>query len=647
MSPRHWCLPAVVLLLIASSPMLAGGGKKGTQYAVLVGVKEYKHEKLPPLKYSENDVVVLAKLLRAAGYNVTLLCDSMGEKDAQLVPNKVNIERVIKDVLRKCDHGDTVILAFAGHGLQFQTQKDAFFCPLDARPLMSATDSLVSLGKVYEALDGSFASVKVLLVDACRDDPDAGRGSRGVDADHAPRPPSGVAALFSCRAGERAYEDKKYEHGVFFYHLLKGLQGEAKNAKGNVTFAGLAEYVQEQVSADVPKLIGEGAKQSPNVKMDQSGPPLTLITNAVATTAVAAAPGTYDLTGGKRFCHFGPDNAFWVLIHVLDGKGMLVMDAKTGEKIAGPFTHKDVVFHAAFSPDGTRVVTASFDKTAVVWNAKTGQKIAGPLTHQDAVQHAAFSPDGTRVVTASLDKTAVVWDARTGQKIAGPLTHEGAVWHAAFSPDGTRVVTATRSGDKTAVVWDARTGQKIAGPLRHKLWVVHAAFSPDGTRVVTASTDKTAVVWDARIGEKIAGPLTHEGAVFYAAFSPDGTRVVTASFDKTAVVWNAKTGQKIAGPLTHEKWVLHAAFSPDGTRVVTASSDKTAVIWDARTGEKIAGPLIHQNMVRYAAYSPDGTRVVTAGTDETAVKYAENGFGKSTVWDAVSGKKLGEVSAPK
>jgi WD40 repeat protein len=38
--------------------------------------------------------------------------------------------------------------------------------------------------------------------------------------------------------------------------------------------------------------------------------------------------------------------------------------------------HEGSVFSAAFSPDGSRIVTASDDDTARIWDAATGKEIA-------------------------------------------------------------------------------------------------------------------------------------------------------------------------------------------------------------------------------------------------------------------------------
>ena len=115
--------------------------------------------------------------------------------------------------------------------------------------------------------------------------------------------------------------------------------------------------------------------------------------------------------------------------------------------------HQGSVMAVAWSPEGTRVATASADHTARVWDARSGQPVSSPLNHQDSVVAVAWSPDSTRVATASWDRTARVWDARSGQPLSPPLEHQGAVDAVAWSPDGTRVATA--SADKTARIWDA------------------------------------------------------------------------------------------------------------------------------------------------------------------------------------------------
>ncbi len=289
-------------------------------------------------------------------------------------------------------------------------------------------------------------------------------------------------------------------------------------------------------------------------------------------------------------------------------------------------THEPDVNKAVFSPDGTRLLTAS-GRQALVWDMKTGQLLLTLLGHEDTANSAAYSADGTRIVTASEDKTARVWDAQTGQAIRTLQGHEHVVWSAAYSPDGTQIVTA--SGDKTACVWDAQTGQAIRALLGHESSVRSAAYSPDGTRIVTASGDDTARVWDAQIGQVILSLLGHENIVYSAAYSADGTRIVTASEDKTARVWDAQTGQAIRTLQGHSESVRSAAYSADGTRIVTASGDDTARVWDAQTEQAIRTLQGHEHVVWSAAYSPDGTRIVTASDDKTA-----------RVWETESGEQL-------
>jgi hypothetical protein len=258
-------LLAALALLIALP--LAGQDKpKGKKYALLVGITEYDHSKLAPLKYTENDVEELARVLanKSGGFgSVRLLTTSRGEKRPADKPTAKNIRAAVKNLLAKKTRHDTLLVALSGHGLELKVKgkDEAFFCPCDAQ--VSDAASMIGLKALFDQLDDSGAGVKLLLVDACRNDPKLGRN---VDVDNLPRPPRGTAALFSCASGQRAFETAKLGkgHGVFFYHVLKGLKGEAKNKRGEVTWDRLTEYVKEKVSDEVPVLIGEGAKQSPH-----------------------------------------------------------------------------------------------------------------------------------------------------------------------------------------------------------------------------------------------------------------------------------------------------------------------------------------------------------------------------------------------
>ncbi|HVO72226.1 MAG TPA: hypothetical protein VMT24_19380, partial [Aggregatilineaceae bacterium] len=91
------------------------------------------------------------------------------------------------------------------------------------------------------------------------------------------------------------------------------------------------------------------------------------------------------------------------------------------------------------------------DSTAIVWDATSGVLLRTLAGHTDSVSSATWSPDGTRIVTASLDRTIRVWDAATGNELFVLSGHRDGVTYAAWSPDGARIVTASR--DDTAKVW--------------------------------------------------------------------------------------------------------------------------------------------------------------------------------------------------
>ena len=288
--------------------------------------------------------------------------------------------------------------------------------------------------------------------------------------------------------------------------------------------------------------------------------------------------------------------------------------------------HGDRVYGVAFSPDGTLVATASADRTARIHRADTGALVRVLEGHGARVYSVYFSPDGRRIATASADKSARVWQVRTGASFAVLQGHGDRVYTAAFSPDGTRVVTA--SGDRTARSWDvAGTGPEIVFQ-GHADRVHHASFSPDGLRIATASADRSARIWNADGSGSPQILQGHLDVVHTADFSPDGGRLVTASLDKTARVYQLADGRQTMVLQGHDA-ALHAArFSPDGRLIATASNDRSARLWRADGSDR---PLLlrgHRDRIYTAVFSPDGRRILTASADRMALLHPADGVGR-------------------
>ena len=317
---------------------------------------------------------------------------------------------------------------------------------------------------------------------------------------------------------------------------------------------------------------------------------------------------------------FSPDGSR-VLTASYD-KTAKLWEAASGNLLA-TFNHDGWVRSATFSPDGSRVLTASGDKTAKLWEAATGKLLAS-FNHDGEVRSATFSPDGSRVLTASTDETAKLWDTASGKMLA-TFRHDGAVSSAVFSPDGYRCLTAGE--DKTAKLWEVASGKTLV-TFKHDGAVSSAVFSPDGCRCLTASnltaSNDTAKLWDSASGKLLAS-FNHDGQISSAVFSPDGSRVLTASTDKTAKLWETATG-KLLATFNHDGWVNSATFSPDGSRILTASQDKTAKLWEAATG-KLMATFNHDGEVNSAEFTPDGSRILTASRDGTG-KLREAATGK-------------------
>ena len=272
--------------------------------------------------------------------------------------------------------------------------------------------------------------------------------------------------------------------------------------------------------------------------------------------------------------------------------------------------HINIVKSANFSPDGKRIVSASYDHTIRIWDAFTGQCLVTLEEQIEPVNSAVFSPDGKYILSASNDNTICVWNSYSGHCLVTMEGHAGYVYSATFSPDGKYVVSA--SHDDTIRIWDAFSGQCLQTLKGHTGWVAYASFSPDGLFVVSAASDNTIRIWEVSSGDCRHIMKGHSCTVYSAVFSPNGKYIVSASKDHNIRIWNAFDGHCIRILEGHSEEVLSASFSSDGKRIVSGSRDKTVRIWDAESGECIQNLQSFTDWINSVSFSPDNMRIVVA-----------------------------------
>jgi WD40 repeat protein len=198
------------------------------------------------------------------------------------------------------------------------------------------------------------------------------------------------------------------------------------------------------------------------------------------TRAVAWSPdGKYLAAGGDDQIVFVWDTEDWALFRQLA-------------------QHRGSVQSLAWSGDGNSLASGSgTDKVlphgmgenqTFIWDVRNATIITRLIGHRDSVLGIAWSPDDSRIATASDDRTARIWDPSTGEEQLVLEGHTSGVLDCAWSPDGTRLVTGSR--DYKARLWDTGTGESL-GKWSDNNCVRSVDWHPRDNIIATSGVDKT------------------------------------------------------------------------------------------------------------------------------------------------------------
>jgi len=252
-------------------------------------------------------------------------------------------------------------------------------------------------------------------------------------------------------------------------------------------------------------------------------------------------------------------------------------------KLLGSF-----VSSVAISSNGKLIASAQKDYLNVqIWDAEYGTLLYELAGHTDSVTCVAFNPEGTHVVSGSFDKTIKIWNVKK-RKLEDTFKCDNVVRSVAFNHEGTHIVSGN-DGDKTkdkrgeVIIWNVQTGKKkVSDDIEHYDGSpLTVAFNSAGT-VYLAGFDygggKMCIYYldeDYRIGYYESG---HSGTIYSAAFI--GDKIVSGG-DNGLQIWNQDGEWERT---LDDDSVSSVALFGDSSVVVGYTEKDFVKIWNVDTG---------------------------------------------------------------
>ncbi|MDX2182312.1 MAG: caspase family protein [Bryobacteraceae bacterium] len=231
----------------------------GKTYALLIGVSNYQHAQIRPLRYAHEDALLMEKFLRSPRGG------GLAEDDVTVLVNErattAAIKTAFETLLKRATDRDTVVLLIAAHGTVVESSnarlRGAYIVTYDSDPEdLAATALPMPLIQRFIREDLGKTARVVAFVDACRSGtigtlPDKAKLKINAQLDSLTQTDVQLFLLTASRPGEVSFEGRQYGggHGAFSFFLLEAMNGAADfDQDSKVTLSEMTTYVQQKVA---------------------------------------------------------------------------------------------------------------------------------------------------------------------------------------------------------------------------------------------------------------------------------------------------------------------------------------------------------------------------------------------------------------
>lgn len=265
-------------------------------------------------------------------------------------------------------------------------------------------------------------------------------------------------------------------------------------------------------------------------------------------------------TGEKEATLPGHNNTINTIAYSPNGKRILsasndktikIWSVRTRDVLMTIKNPKSRVIGAAYSPDGKYIVSSSMDKTLRIWKAKEGKDGADKVVqeetiklvgHSDLIHSVAFSPDGSKIISTSRDKSTRIWD----MSLYIPDEHH---YETSLFEDLRPVLRKNNTRIKTeknnVFLIDINTQKEITNFIGQIDDIVSASFSRNGKYIVSVSHYGTITVWDVKKEAKVWSFNDTSNKYESICFNFNGSVIIATTKEGSMRSWDFPPLQKL------------------------------------------------------------------------------------------------------